>query len=312
MKYILSQPFFIMVVHCLGNLLITLINWQKLCLRTWLSDYGGPELLAKILPVCGLDVEFQLLQCQPIIDTIKKQPTGEILAIITDGNRVNQSFFKKMNAVEGKPWLRTDNTILLFDYVHVFKCIRNNWITEKCGDLKYEINGDVQIARWSDLNILYSLEKGSLVKLSKLNDVAISPKPIERKREATCLRVFCDETIAALETHPGNNKNSAMGTINFLKLIVKFWKIVNVKGIGADSRFNETLRTVVRSPDDPRLDFLIEFADMADKITNTAIKRIQHLTRDTGRALSYVCRGLVDLTRNLLKCGNAHVIPLTL
>ena len=87
-----------------------------------------------------------------------------------------------MNTVEGKPWLRTDNTILLFDYVQVFKCIRNNWITEKCGELKYEINGDVQIARWSHLNILHSLEKGSLVKLSKLNDVAIAPKPIERQR----------------------------------------------------------------------------------------------------------------------------------
>ena len=62
--------------------------------------YGGPAVLAKILPVCGLDVEFQLLQCQHIIDTIKKQPTGEILAIIADGNRVNQSFFKKMNTVE--------------------------------------------------------------------------------------------------------------------------------------------------------------------------------------------------------------------
>ena len=100
------------------------------------------------------------------------------------------------------------------------------------------MNGDVQISRWSDLNILYSLEKGSSVKLSKLNDVAISPKPIERQRVSTCLRVFCDETIAALETHPGINKDSAMGTINFLK----FWKIVNVKGIGADSRFNDTLR----------------------------------------------------------------------
>ena len=62
---------------------------------------GGPELLANILPVCGLDVEFQRLQCQPIVDTIKKQPTGELLAIIADGNRVNQSFFKKMNTAEG-------------------------------------------------------------------------------------------------------------------------------------------------------------------------------------------------------------------
>ena len=98
-----------------------------------------------------------------------------------------------------------------------------------------------------------------------------------------------------------------MEAINFLKLIVKFWKIVNVKGIGADSRFNDTLRTVMRSPDDPRLGFLIELADMADKMINKATKRIQHLTRDTGRALSHVCRGLVDLTRYLLKCGNDYV-----
>ena len=91
-------------------------------------------------------------------------------------------------------------------------------------------------------------------------------------------------------------------------VLTKTRKIVNVMGIGADSRFNGTLRGVMRSPDDPRLDFLIELADMADKMTNTATKRIQHLTRDTGRALSHVCRGLVDLTRNLLKCGNAYVI----
>ena len=55
--------------------------------------YGGPELIAKILPVCGLDVNFQLSQCQPIIDTIKKQLSGEMLEIVADGNRVNQSFF---------------------------------------------------------------------------------------------------------------------------------------------------------------------------------------------------------------------------
>ena len=74
------------------------------------------------------------------------------------------------------------------------------------------------------------------------------------------------------------------------------------------SWFNDTLRAVMRSPNDPRLDFLIELADMADKMTNIATKRIQHLTKDAGRALSSVCRGLVDLTRNLLKCGNAYVI----
>ena len=65
--------------------------------------YSEPELIVKILPVCGLDVNFQLLQYQPIIDTIKKHPSGEVLAILEDDNRVNQSFFKKMEIVQDKP-----------------------------------------------------------------------------------------------------------------------------------------------------------------------------------------------------------------
>lgn len=81
--------------------------------------------------------------------------------------------------------------------------------------------------------------------MSKLNEVAISLKSIERQCVSTCLRVICDKTISALETHTGIDKDSAIGTINFLKLIVKFWKIVNVKGVGADIKFNDPLRAVV-------------------------------------------------------------------
>ena len=61
------------------------------------------------------------------------------------------------------------------------------------------------------------------------------------------LRVFCDETIAALETHTGIDKDSDMGKIDFLKLIVKFWKIVNIKGAGAEIKFKDPLRAAVRS-----------------------------------------------------------------
>ena len=61
---------------------------------------------------------------------------GEVLAIIADSNRVNQRFFKKIEKAEENPWIRKDSTFLLYKYVHVSKCMRNNWITEKCGELK--------------------------------------------------------------------------------------------------------------------------------------------------------------------------------
>ena len=106
--------------------------------------YGGPELLTNILPICKLDAAFQLSQCAPLINCIKQQEGGEILAIIVDGNRVNQKIFKDMDTVPFKPWLRTDNMFLLFDYVHVFKCIRNNWLTEKNGELILMVDGELQ------------------------------------------------------------------------------------------------------------------------------------------------------------------------
>ena len=56
-----------------------------------------------------------------------------------------------MEIGEGNPWIRKDGTFLMYDYAHVFKCKRNNWITEKCGEVKYNVDGVIQIARWNDL-----------------------------------------------------------------------------------------------------------------------------------------------------------------
>ena len=75
--------------------------------------YIGPELIAKILPVSVLYINLQLSQCQPIFDTIRKQQSGEALATMADDNRVSQSFLKKMEIVEEKPWIGKDRTFLL-------------------------------------------------------------------------------------------------------------------------------------------------------------------------------------------------------
>ena len=39
--------------------------------------------------------------------------------------------------------------------------------------------------------------------MSKVTFQAANPKPIERQRVETCLRVFCNETKEALMNHPG-------------------------------------------------------------------------------------------------------------
>ena len=154
--------------------------------------YGGPEFLVKALPVSKLTADFLREQSAPILEAVSSHETSQIVAIIADGHKTNQKCFKNLGTIKNKPWLLNEETFLLYDFVHVMKCVRNNWITEKNGELEYVFEGKKQVAKWSDLKLLYDVECESLLKLSKLSYVAVYPKPIEKKSVETCLKVFCD------------------------------------------------------------------------------------------------------------------------
>ena len=69
---------------------------------------------------------------------------------------------------------------------------------------------------------LQKCEDGELIKMSKLTFQAANPKPIERQRVETCLKVFCDETKEALINHPGMQKENVDGTVIFLEKVITF------------------------------------------------------------------------------------------
>ena len=73
--------------------------------------------------------------------------------------------------VPGKPWLTTDGKFLLFDFVHLLKCIRNNWITGLTGELIYAKMVPPEAA-------------DPLTRLLSLTEISIAPKPIERQKVA--------------------------------------------------------------------------------------------------------------------------------
>ena len=93
---------------------------------------GGPTFLFKMLPVNGMDAEFLFNQVQDTISLIREPDTTPV-AIICDGNRMNQRFFKLFRTKPNKPWETVDGMFLLFDFVHLLKNIRNNWLTEVTG-----------------------------------------------------------------------------------------------------------------------------------------------------------------------------------
>ena len=236
---------------------------------------GGPKFACKMLPIKQLDAEFLFLQAQQLLSGIKSAG-GNTVAIICDGNRVNQSFFKMFSTKPEKPWKTSDDIFLLFDYVHLVKSVRNNWITEKTQELLFVKSGKTCVAKWSHL------------------------KELERQKVATCLQVFCDKTVSVVKTHSyliGRNVND---TALFLELFVAFWKVVNVHGPYEDICLNDDRRSVIRLPSNANLHQLLTLGDLAKSMAPVTTPRIKSLSRDTSRNLAHTCYGLVDVAKNLL------------
>ena len=93
-----------------------------------------------------------------------------------------------------------------------------------------------------------------------------------------------------------------------MKIILAWWKIVNTKEKGEKELFKDELRGPVESHDDIKLKILEKVATMAEGMTASGKLRVRQLTKDTGKALSYVCRGLIDVAHYLLNTGNEYVV----
>ena len=270
---------------------------------------GGIKFLIKMIPVSKLTSTFLHEQVCAILDIlINYLSFGKVIVIIADNNRTNQTFLKLFQTVESKPWKTTDGLFLLFDYVHLIKSIRNNWITEKVKELEFDIQNERFVACSNDLIKLYRLERDELTKLSSSNEVSVFPKPIERQKVSTCLKVFCEKKIAALKSHPELNPNEVNGTVKFIEVILSFWKIVSNKDIKGDERHRDPLKNPISSSDDGNMKILMEIAAMAEKMRGKQGSRIKSLTRDNSSALEHTCNGLIELSENLLLRGQQYVL----
>ena len=254
-----------------------------------------------MIPVSKLNGEFLAAQLGLTVDAIKSS-CGPVLALICD-NRTNQSLFRKIiPTVENKPWLSKDNYFLLFDYVYLVKSIRNNWLTEKTGELVFEHYGDLQIAKWEHLWQLQAAEAAQpLLRLSKLTEKSVTPKHTEKQSVPLCLQVFCGETATALLTHSSTKDIEGIDeTANFIKKVMQFWKICIVKIKYQDVAANDPFKGVIEDASDPKLAYLLEFGEMSLKMKGRPKLRMKQLSRDTSLAIHQTCCGLVELAQHLL------------
>ena len=111
-----------------------------------------------------------------------------------------------------------------------------------------------------------------------------------------------------MKSHPKINNEAELGTVNFLKIVLKLWKIYNVKNPRENQADNDAMRAVIKMPDDPRIKFLLDVAAIDDGMRPNTNPRVCLLTLETEESLAHICRGAFDLKRHLLASGNEYVM----
>ena len=182
-------------------------------------------------------------------------------------------------------------------------------VNRKSGQLDYDDCGITGTAKWSVIRKLFSLELNLRSrKLSDLNETAVFPQPIERQRVSTCLRVFSEKTYVALLTHPAISQEDVNDTAIFIKKVVEWWKIINVRALFADTKHNEPLSAEIRNLDDPRLVSLLQFGNMALNMKCDKKVRTRQLTKDTAIAIHHTCHGIVAFCKHLRATTHSYVV----
>ena len=97
---------------------------------------------------------------------------------------------------------------LLFDSVHILKCIRNNWLNLKNCKKTFIFpdiadNNKVLYTLFAELESIYLKEaKYTLKKAPTLSWKALHPHLLERQDVKLAFKIFVDTTVAALVLWP--------------------------------------------------------------------------------------------------------------
>ena len=145
-----------------------------------------------------------------------RQGSRYLLGSITDNHKINLHFCKLFDQVTdlkaNHPFDSSRSWYLLNDSVHIIKCIRNNWITQRSPKNFQESVGD-----YSYMKDLSMAEKDSILKTTTLRKFSICPSKLHMQNVQLVVKVFNSKVAAALRVQ------GAMETANLVQLICNWW-----------------------------------------------------------------------------------------
>lgn len=279
-----------------------------------------------ILPVRTINAESLFSYVKKIIIGLH-QIGFTVVCVVSDNNAINRkamSYFSsppKVSIVYQHPCNSSSPLFFVLDSVHIIKCIRNNWINQKDQNqsLKYpsfNTNCDQPIhlstASFSSLKKMYQIENkpNNLVKYSyRLNLKSLAPSNFERQNVKYVLNVFNDHVIQGLLS-VGNQHaiDYFQSTAEFIKIILNWWYIVNVKTTLKDERFRNPLQKTLALGQEnfAYLEKFLTWLDLWNEIDLDSHK----LTKETHLALSHTTYALIELTKYCISELNfSYILP---
>ena len=194
--------------------------------------------------------------------------------------------------------------------MHILKCIRNNWLNLKsyfkCFALPHFQLDDIStkpsitrhaIASFNSLKQLHNAECDSLIKFAyRLSYKAFNSSTFERQNVKLALQIFNNFTAKALMILGEKLKIPFYSdTQAFIKIIVTWWKIVNVKGPNKGKRMKNNFEEPLTVDNSKARTFLEYFANWIEE-WRTSNADGGKLTKETFTALSHTTYALLEIT----------------
>lgn len=226
-----------------------------------------------------------------------------VVATSMDNFSANRKFYSELCGGELKPSIPNpldaqQPLFLLFDAVHNFKNIYNNFIVRGTFNCPPFSGAKIGKPSFKHIEKVYTSELGKPLKMAhKLKDIVIRPLSIEKTNVKLADAAFHESTINALEFYSKNGHPEFSNTTEFLTIVRKMWNITNVKTPKVGQKKRDNSRQPIREASDENLLYLLEFAAWVKEWSD---QTKLSLTKETTTAVHQTCTALVELARHML------------
>ncbi|XP_077558526.1 uncharacterized protein LOC144174000 [Haemaphysalis longicornis] len=282
---------------------------------------------AHIAPVPRADAKFVHKLLRDIICGLEKIGY-KVISVASDNNSVSRkamSYFSSPpvdQIVYPHPSESSRPLFFVTDPAHILKCIRNDWLDQKNERLCFyfpEFQAEAAAAEqrmltasFASLRDAYRLvrDQASLYGCT-LSSQALCPLDIDRANTSLALEIFSNSIPQFLRAVGTTNEDRQLldETATFIEIIVRWWKVVNVKSPPREELPRDQFQEPVFSiTDDPKVNFLYKLLDWLDAWKGKNLDSGM-LTKETHSFMQKTTHALLEVTRY---CFNELKLPYVL